>query len=103
MSAMTGTGGPLVLLPILFFFRVEAIEAIGLAQFIQIPIGTLATASNIALGRLEWHLAASLGVTVVIGAGIGAVIAHRYRTGPLRLATALLLIVAGATYGYSIR
>ena len=56
-SALTGTGGPLILLPILFFLRIDTRRAIGLAQAIQVPIGLLATSANLILDRVEFAVA----------------------------------------------
>ena len=37
-SSLSGTGGPLLLIPILIWFKVPVLIAIGLSQVIQIPI-----------------------------------------------------------------
>src|SRR5262249_26129148 len=43
-SALTGTGGPLVLVPILLWLGTPVISAIGLSQAIQLPVSVAATA-----------------------------------------------------------
>jgi uncharacterized protein len=45
-SALSGTGGPLILVPILIWLDVPVLTAIGLSQAIQLPIALLATAGN---------------------------------------------------------
>ena len=49
-SAITGTGGPLVLVPILLWLKVSTLTAVGLSQIIQIPIALLATGGNLTFG-----------------------------------------------------
>jgi len=41
LSALTGTGGPVVLVPVLLWLEVPVLIAIGLAQAIQLPIAVL--------------------------------------------------------------
>src|SRR5690606_27702394 len=60
-SALTGTGGPLVLMPILVSLEVPLLAALGLAQAIQLPIAVLATAGNVAVGALDVATGALLG------------------------------------------
>ena len=59
-SALTGTGGPLLLMPILVFTEIPTLHALGLAQVMQIPIATMATASNLRpvkpLSNWDWFL-----------------------------------------------
>ena len=51
-SAMSGTGGPLILLPILLWLYVPVISAIGVAQAVQLPIALLATGGNFLSGEV---------------------------------------------------
>lgn len=98
LSALTGSSGPLVLLPILLIVNANMIEAVGLAQMIQIPIGLFATIGNFAFGRVDLALAASTSFAVVAGATIGALGAHRLPIGFIRISGALALISAGGYY-----
>ena len=45
-SSLSGTGGPLLLIPILIWFKVPVLIAIGLSQVIQIPISAAASVGN---------------------------------------------------------
>jgi uncharacterized membrane protein YfcA len=46
VSALTGTGGPVSLMPVLLALKVDVLSAVGLGQAIQVPIGALATAQH---------------------------------------------------------
>ena len=98
-SAITGTGGPLILLPILLLSGVRVLAAIGLVQAIQIPISLLATAGNLLYGHVDLALAVPLALTIVVGVAIGAAIAHRVPTRGLRTGVGVILVAAGAIYG----
>jgi uncharacterized protein len=99
-SALTGTSGPLFLLPILLFAHVGVKSAIGLAQAIQVPIGVVATAANLMTGRVE--LAQGLAMMVVISAGIlaGATVAHRATNSQVRRWLGMGLVLMGLGYIY---
>lgn len=95
LSALTGTGGPLVLIPILMWCRVSVLMAIGLSQAIQLPIGTLATSGNLYAGTLDLAMGVMLGVGISLGTISGGKIAHRLPRAILRRIVSLLLIVVG--------
>jgi len=42
-SALTGTGGPVLLVPILVFLRAPTLSAIGVSQVVQIPVAIFST------------------------------------------------------------
>ena len=95
-SALTGTGGPLVLVPILMWLKCPVLAAVGMAQVIQLPIALLATAGNVAVGRIDWPLAATLAFGLAFGTWAGAKIAHAVPRATLRSLVALVLAVVGA-------
>ena len=64
---MSGTGGPLVLLPILLWLHVPVLAAVGLSQVIQLPISAFATAGNILYGAIDATVAAALSVLLMVG------------------------------------
>jgi hypothetical protein len=76
-SSVTGTGGPLVLIPILSWMQVPILTAVGLSQVIQIPIALLATTGNLMFGRIEWLIGIGIATLLVLGVVVGARIAHR--------------------------
>jgi uncharacterized membrane protein YfcA len=96
LSALTGTGGPLVLIPILMWCRVPVLMAIGLSQAIQLPIGTLATSGNIYAGTLDMMMGIALGAGISLGTISGGKIAHHLPRAMLRRIVSILLIVVGA-------
>ena len=76
-SSMSGTGGPLVLIPILLWLHVPVLAAVGLSQVIQLPISAFATTGNILYGTIDVAVAAALSVLLMVGVWFGARIAHR--------------------------
>ena len=72
------------------------LPVVGLSQAIQVPIAVLATVANTAYGHLNLKLGTYLGVGVVGGAAIGALVAHALpRTILARLVGLILLFVGG--------
>ncbi len=100
-SAISGTGGPVMLIPRLIAGRTPAAVAIALAQAISVPIALAATAVNAALGRLDLALGAAIGVFLVAGTVAGAWLAGRLHARHLTAAVALALIATGLWYGYA--
>lgn len=96
LSALTGTGGPLVIMPILLSLEAPTLAALGLAQAIQLPIAVVATAGNWLAGALDLPLAAALAVGIALGTWLGARAAHGLPTAALRAFTAAVLVLVGA-------
>lgn len=96
-SALSGTGGPLILIPILIWLDVPVLTAIGLSQAIQLPIALLATAGNFFSGNLDLTLGVLLAAGLAIGTFVGARIAHAVPRAALRRAVAMVLVVVGAS------
>ncbi|MAF07283.1 MAG: hypothetical protein CL389_05435 [Acidiferrobacteraceae bacterium] len=94
-SAMTGTGGPLVLVPLLLWLKVPALIAVGLSQMIQIPIALLATGGNLTFGHVDFALGLGLSVILAGGVIIGARLAHRLSRHALKKMIAFALLIAG--------
>ena len=95
LSAMTGTGGPLVLIPILVSLRLPLLMSVGLSQAIQTPIAILATAGNVSQGTADYVLAACLAVGLTAGSWAGARLAHRLPGPMLKRIIAVILIGTG--------
>jgi uncharacterized membrane protein YfcA len=96
LSALTGTGGPLVLVPILLWLRIPILSAIGLSQAIQLPIASFATIGNAYFGAIDLRLGALLAVALAVGAWIGGRVAHLTPRETLRRVVAVVLAVLGA-------
>jgi hypothetical protein len=94
-SAMTGTGGPLLLVPLLVWLRVPILTTVGLSQAIQLPIAALATAANVMSGQLDLRLGALLSVALLCGSFAGARLAHVVSTQFLTRLVAVLMLATG--------
>ena len=95
LSALSGTGGPLVLIPLLALTSIPLLITIGLAQVIQLPIAITATLSNTITGLINWPMAAAIAVGISFGTFLGSEASKKISTEFLRKLVAFLLILAG--------
>lgn len=98
LSAWSGTGGPVVLLPLLALLGVPAAVGLEAAQRIQLPVALAATAVNAIAGRLDILLGLGIGVLVLAGWAVGRGLAVRLPVARLRQALAVALIATGLAY-----
>lgn len=98
LSAWSGTGGPVVLLPLLALLGVPAVVGLGAAQRVQLPVALAATAVNAHAGRLDVLLGLGIGVLVLAGWAAGRRLATRMPVQRLRQAVAVALIATGLAY-----
>jgi uncharacterized protein len=98
-SAITGTGGPLILVPIIIFLGLPVLTAIGLSQAIQIPIAAFASIGNWLSGNLNFDLALVVASLLVVGSFTGAILVHQLPTEPIRKSIAMLLVFFGIAIG----
>jgi uncharacterized membrane protein YfcA len=98
LSAITGTGGPLVLVPIVISMSVPVpvLVAVGLSQVIQLPVAIVATFGNLLYGQLDFELAGVLAVSLTIGSWYGAKLAHAVPRTILHWIVSVVLVVVGA-------
>ncbi|MGA7490618.1 MAG: sulfite exporter TauE/SafE family protein, partial [Xanthobacteraceae bacterium] len=101
-SALSGTGGPLILVPILIWLDLPVLSAIALSQAIQLPIAVLATAGNMLSDSLDPTLGGLLAAGLAIGTFVGAKVAHAVPRRALRGAVAIVLIVVGASIALNV-
>jgi uncharacterized membrane protein YfcA len=94
-SAMTGTGGPLLLVPLLVWLRLPILTTVGLSQAIQLPIAALATTGNVMSSQLDWRLGAVLSVALLCGSVAGARLAHVVSAVFLTRLVAVLMLAVG--------
>ena len=94
-SALSGTGGPLILIPILMWMKLPLLTAVGLSQVIQLPIAALASVGNFQLGEVDIRASLIIAVLLVLGVVIGARLAHRLPAGLLKRIVAGVLIAVG--------
>jgi len=94
-SALSGTGGPLLLIPILVWMKLPVLTAVGLGQVIQLPIATLASIGNFQLGEVDIQVSLAIAVLLVLGVTAGARLAHRLPATLLTRIVAVVLILVG--------
>ena len=94
-SALTGTGGPVLLVPLLLLWRQPMLRTVAAAQAIQLPIALCASAAHWASGSLDLVLAASLGLLLLGGSLAGQWCARRIRVHWLQQLMSVLLVVTG--------
>jgi uncharacterized membrane protein YfcA len=94
-SALTGTGGPLLLIPILLWRKTPILMAIGLSQAVQVPISLTATISNMAYSEVDFSLGLSLALLLGTGAILGAKFVHILPIAFLKKMVAIILVMVG--------
>ena len=94
-SSLTGTGGPLVLVPVLLSMRLAVLASVGLSQIFQLPVAIAATAGNVVYGKLDLTLGAILAASLSGGSWFGAKLAHAAPRAALRAIVSAALIVIG--------
>jgi uncharacterized protein len=94
-SALTGTGGPVLLVPILVLMRAPTLTAIGLNQVVQIPVAVFSTLGYVLFSRVDFFLGTMLGLVAAAGVVIGTRVAHAVPILTLRRSVAVSLIGAG--------
>lgn len=85
-STLSGTGGPVLLIPVMLLAGTAVGVAVAASQPIQIPIAVFGTASFLFYGELDWRLAIILGLVQAVGSVVGARFSAALPTGALRLA-----------------
>jgi uncharacterized protein len=106
-SALTGTGGGVLLLPILLLLRTPVRAAVGAGMVVSMPIAVFATAGyalfatvGYALyGSVDFVLGTALGLVAVVGVLVGAQIAHVAKAATLRRVVAWPFSVQGPDRG----
>lgn len=96
LSSISGTGGPLVLVPLVISMSVPVLVAVGLSQAIQVPIAIAATVGNVLYGQLDWVLGGILAASLTVGSWYGAKLAHVVPRATLRRVVSVVLVALGA-------
>jgi uncharacterized protein len=97
-SALTGTSGPVVLVPILVWCDMPILAAVGLSQAIQVPIALLATFGNGFYGHIDLKLGLLLAAGLTVGTAAGALAAHRMPAPLLRRLAGIVMLAAGGLF-----
>jgi uncharacterized protein len=95
LSSISGTGGPLVLVPIVISMGVPVLVAVGLSQVIQLPVAIAATVGNVLYGELDFVLGGVLAAALTVGSWYGAKLAHVVPRATLRRIVSVVLVVVG--------
>ena len=94
-SALTGTGGAVLLVPILMLLRAPALASVGAAQAVALPVVVFSTAGYVLYGSIDFVLGTAVGLVAAVGVVVGARIAHAARAAALRRVVATALLCAG--------
>ncbi len=97
-SAVSGTGGPVMLIPLLLVLRVPAAVAVALGLAAHLPIVGAATLVNAAAGRIDFALGAMLGALLAAGTLGGLWLSARLSARQLTTGVAVALVAVGAWY-----
>ncbi len=95
LSSVTGTGGPLLLVPILLSMRLGVLASVALSQVFQLPIAIAATAGNIVYGKLDFVLGVILAASLSGGSFFGAKLGHAVPRAALRGVVSTALVIIG--------
>ncbi len=94
-SSLTGTGGPVLLVPLLLLLGFMPLAAVGISQAIQLPIAIFATIGFMLYGQIDFYLGLTLGLVQSVGVIFGAIIAHTLPQEKLLRVVAITLIGVG--------
>jgi len=95
-SALTGTSGPVLLVPLLVWLDLPILRVVGMSQAIQLPITLMATLGNLASGAFDPWVTATVTAGLVLGCWVGAGLAHALPASLLtRLVGVVLLGIGG--------
>jgi hypothetical protein len=94
-SALTGTGGPVLLVPALLALGVAPLRAVAVSQPVQLPVVVAGSVGYLQTGLVDLRLGTLLGCIAALGVVAGAVVATRINAEGLRRIVAMACIVAG--------
>jgi uncharacterized membrane protein YfcA len=95
-SAVTGTSGPMVAMPLLAWAGLSLRDRIAIGQVAQVPIALGATIMFAGLGAIPWTLAGLCSAALCAGILASRLLAHRVPAAALRRMSALLMLAAAA-------
>jgi len=95
-SALTGTGGPLVLVPVQLWRGEPLLVAVATGQVAQLPIALVATAGNALASGVDVRQSALIGALLLPGVWLGPRLARATPQRAFTQGVAVLLLAAGA-------
>lgn len=99
-SALTGTGGPVLVLPLLMLLRQPVGFAVMAAQAVQLPVALASSAVHGIEGRLDLRLAALCGLLMLAGSLAGQRAAAGLDMRQLQRFVSLLLLAVGSWFAW---
>lgn len=99
-SALTGTGGPVLLVPLLLLAGQPLRNVLPPAQAIQLPVALCAAAGHALAGALDLRLALAIGGVLLAGSLAGQWAAPRTPALALHRLVCVLLILTGAWFAW---
>lgn len=94
-SALTGTGGPVLLVPVLLTLGVAPLRAVAVSQAVQLPVVLAGSVGYLQTGLVHIRLGTALGCLAALGVVAGAVVATRIQSEGLRRIVAAACVAAG--------
>ncbi|ONI91892.1 hypothetical protein ALI144C_00500 [Actinosynnema sp. ALI-1.44] len=94
-SALTGTGGPVVLVPVLLVLGIAPLTAVAASQVIQLPLVGFAVLGYSTTGSVHYGLGTVLGVLAAVGVFVGGLITSRLESRKLHSIAAVTLVAVG--------
>tara|TARA_B100000315_G_scaffold259152_1_gene313899 strand:+ start:6871 stop:7605 length:735 start_codon:yes stop_codon:yes gene_type:complete len=91
-SAISGAGGPLLMVPILMWLKFPILAAVALGQFIQIPVALSASVGNVLNGLLDIKLGLLISVCLMAGVVLGAKISVALPAPVVKRVVAVVLV-----------
>ncbi|NUR06856.1 MAG: sulfite exporter TauE/SafE family protein [Nocardioidaceae bacterium] len=95
-SALTGTGGPVLLVPLLLALGVAPVRAVAVSQVAQLPVVVPASIGFVTAGATDVRLGTVLGIAAACGVVAGSRLALQLPSHRLRLLVALACLGTGA-------
>ena len=94
-SALTGTGGPVLLVPILLLLRTRVRVDVGAGMAVSLVVTASSTAGYVYYGSVDFVLGTMLGLALVMGVVASALTAHAVRVTTLQRIVAAALLCIG--------
>jgi uncharacterized membrane protein YfcA len=94
-SALTGTGGPVLLVPVLLTLGIAPLRAVAVSQAVQLPVVVAGSVGYLQTGLIDLRLGTVLGCLAALGVVAGAVAAIRLNAEGLRRIVAAACLAAG--------
>jgi uncharacterized protein len=98
LSGLTGVGGPVLAVPLLLALGFPLLTSIGVGQVVQVAGALSGSAANLALGTIDFAMAAQVGALEIAGVLAGAALVHRIDLRLAQRGVAMVCIGAGLAF-----